>query len=67
MLILLWPLMLLISTAVALDSRGQVLYVHRRVGLYGREIALLKFRTMCVGAAQMTASFSESQRVEGEE
>lgn len=66
MLILLSPLMLLIALLIALDSRGAVLYVHRRVGLYGREIALLKFRTMCVGADHLTASFSDAQRTEWE-
>ena len=66
MLILLLPLMLVIAAVIAADSRGNVLYIHRRIGMYGREIALLKFRTMCVGAAQMTASFSESQRAEWE-
>lgn len=67
MLILLWPLLLLIAAVIALDSRGAVLYVHRRVGLYGREIALLKFRTMCVGADGLTASFTETQRTEWEQ
>ena len=33
-----------------------------RRGLYGGEIPLLKFRAMCIGASQMTASFSDSQR-----
>ena len=37
-----------------------------RIGLYGGEIPLLKFRTMCIGASQMTASFSDSQRAERE-
>ena len=67
MLILLLPLMLVIAVVITLDSRGAVLYVHRRVGLYGREIALLKFRTMCIGADRLTATFSEPQRAEWEQ
>lgn len=37
-----------------------------RIGLYGGEIPLLKFRAMCIGASQMTASFNDSQRAERE-
>lgn len=67
MLILLLPLMLVIAAVIAADSRGNVLYIHRRIGLYGREIPLLKFRTMCIGASRMTATFSDSQRAEWEQ
>jgi lipopolysaccharide/colanic/teichoic acid biosynthesis glycosyltransferase len=45
-LMLLSPLLLLIAVAVKLDSTGPVLFVHRRVGLFGRPFKLLKFRTM---------------------
>jgi len=40
------PLFMLIAIAVALDSRGPILFRHRRVGLGGREFPVLKFRTM---------------------
>ena len=40
------PLWLLIALAVALDSRGPVLYRSRRVGLNERRFGMLKFRTM---------------------
>lgn len=43
---LLAPLMLAIAAWVVLDSGGPVLFRHRRVGLQGRPINVLKFRTM---------------------
>src|SRR4029450_8571171 len=45
-LALLSPLLALIAIAVKLDSRGPVLFVHKRIGLHGRCFPLLKFRTM---------------------
>jgi exopolysaccharide biosynthesis polyprenyl glycosylphosphotransferase len=50
------PVFLGIALLVALDSRGPVLYRHRRIGKRGREFDLLKFRSMRVGAdAQIDA------------
>ena len=40
------PLMALIAAAVAMTSRGPVLFRRKRVGENGRAIELLKFRTM---------------------
>jgi lipopolysaccharide/colanic/teichoic acid biosynthesis glycosyltransferase len=44
--LLCFPLMVLIAALVALTSRGPVLFRQKRVGENGREIELLKFRTM---------------------
>jgi exopolysaccharide biosynthesis polyprenyl glycosylphosphotransferase len=40
------PLLLLICAAIKLESRGPVLFVQERIGLFGRTFRLLKFRTM---------------------
>ena len=50
LILLLLPIMLLTALAVRLTSRGPVLFRHRRVGMGGRDIPVLKFRTMHVGA-----------------
>ncbi|MDO8622472.1 MAG: sugar transferase [bacterium] len=50
LLILLSPLLLLIAIAIALDSRGPVLFRQRRVGQASRPFMFLKFRSMRVGA-----------------
>jgi exopolysaccharide biosynthesis polyprenyl glycosylphosphotransferase len=51
------PLMLVIAVAVALTSRGPVLFRQTRVGRAGVEFTMLKFRTMCVDAEQRKAEF----------
>jgi lipopolysaccharide/colanic/teichoic acid biosynthesis glycosyltransferase len=45
-LIVLSPLLLLISILIKLDSPGPVFYCPARVGRYGRQFRLYKFRTM---------------------
>jgi lipopolysaccharide/colanic/teichoic acid biosynthesis glycosyltransferase len=45
-LLVLSPWFLVVGVAVRLSSRGPVLFRSRRVGRYGREFFLLKFRTM---------------------
>jgi exopolysaccharide biosynthesis polyprenyl glycosylphosphotransferase len=49
-LVLAAPLCALISAAVKLDSKGPVLYRHRRVGKKGRPFCCFKFRTMVADA-----------------
>jgi len=49
-LALLSPLLVAIAVAVRLDSPGPVLYRGRRMGRYGREFYIWKFRTMVTGA-----------------
>jgi lipopolysaccharide/colanic/teichoic acid biosynthesis glycosyltransferase len=45
-LVLLSPVMVVLAIAVRLDSPGPALFRHRRVGRFGREFSVLKFRTM---------------------
>lgn len=41
-----WPILLLVSVAIRLDSKGGVFFIQERVGLRGKPFKLLKFRTM---------------------
>jgi sugar transferase (PEP-CTERM system associated) len=50
LLVLALPVALLTAVAIALDSRGPVLYRQERVGRYGQPFNLLKFRSMHEGA-----------------
>lgn len=43
---LLSPLFLVISICIISDSKGEVFFVQKRVGQFGREFKLIKFRTM---------------------
>lgn len=49
-LILLSPLLLLITLAIAIDSRGGAFYFQTRVGKDNRDFRLIKFRSMHTGA-----------------
>ena len=46
----------LISLAIAFDSRGRVIFKQRRVGRGGKEFFIYKFRTMSVDAPSMVAT-----------
>jgi len=50
------PLGLLIALFIKLKDRGPVLYIQQRVGLNGRIINFLKFRTMVVNAERLLPS-----------
>jgi putative colanic acid biosynthesis UDP-glucose lipid carrier transferase len=43
-----WPLFLIASIAIMLDSRGPIIFRQRRGGLNGKEFVIFKFRTMTV-------------------
>ena len=45
-LIILFPVFLLIFLLIKLESKGNVIYKHKRIGLNGKEIYLYKFRSM---------------------
>ena len=64
-LVALAPLMALIAAAVALGSRGPVLYRQTRVGRLGRPFIMLKFRTMRVNDENLQVTASGDDRVTG--
>jgi lipopolysaccharide/colanic/teichoic acid biosynthesis glycosyltransferase len=62
--LLLLPLLILVAVAIRLESSGPILFRQRRTGLAGREITVLKFRTMKVmedGEAIVQASRGDSR------
>lgn len=52
-LIVLSPILLIISIAVKIDSKGTVLFKQIRITQYGRKFKILKFRTMVTNADKM--------------
>lgn len=48
--ILTWPILLLFSLAIAIESKGGVIYKQQRIGMNGVEFTLYKLRTMYLGA-----------------
>ncbi|HLP59537.1 MAG TPA: sugar transferase [Candidatus Deferrimicrobium sp.] len=53
LLILLSPLLLIITCAVKLNSRGPAFFLQERLGYRGKVFKIIKFRTMVVNAEQM--------------
>jgi UDPglucose 6-dehydrogenase len=60
MLVALLPLVVFVAAAIAMDSRGPVLFVQRRIGRGGRIFPLLKFRTMVTDGEAVLAALFES-------
>ncbi len=44
------PILLLVAIAVAIDSRGPIIFKQKRLGKNGKEFNIYKFRTMVVNA-----------------
>ena len=65
LLIVLSPLLLLIAIAVAVSSRGPVLYRSMRPGIGGEPFACLKFRTMRSDADQIQADLESLNEASG--
>jgi lipopolysaccharide/colanic/teichoic acid biosynthesis glycosyltransferase len=64
-IICLSPLLLGVAVLVKLDG-GPVLFRQTRIGLMGREIKMLKFRSMCVDAeARLAALLAQNEKSEG--
>ena len=53
------PIFIVIAIAIKIDSKGPVFFCHKRVGYKGRELKLLKFRTMVDNAEDQILDFNE--------
>ena len=67
LLIILIPLMIIISILIKLDSKGKVIFKHKRLGKNGKIIYVYKFRTMQNNAEQLIQKFNKEQIKEFEE
>lgn len=63
--IFLSPLLLLISLAIKLTSKGPVLFTQTRCGLNGRHFTLYKFRTMVANAEELKKELSSDNEMDG--
>jgi len=63
-LIMLTPLFILVAVCILIDDGFPILLLQRRVGLYGKEFRLHKFRSMCRNAEEMKADLMDQNESE---
>ncbi len=66
-LVLLSPVFLILAICIKIDSKGPVIFAHKRIGKNGKEFDMYKFRSMYENAEEMIEKFSEEQKREWQE
>lgn len=66
-LIVFFPLFLILSIVIKIDSKGPIFFSHTRLGLKGKKIKVYKFRTMKSNAEDLLKSLTVDQKKEFEE
>ena len=64
-LILLYPLILIVSMLIKLESKGEVIFKQKRVGLNGKEFYMYKFRSMVINAEELKEQLESQNEMSG--
>jgi lipopolysaccharide/colanic/teichoic acid biosynthesis glycosyltransferase len=65
-LLFLTPLFMLIALLIKIEDRGPVFFIQTRVGQFGREFRMFKFRSMCRNAEQrLKELLAKNQHAQG--
>ena len=64
-LILLSPLILIVSILIKLESKGEVIFKQKRVGLNGKEFYMYKFRSMVINAEELKKQLESQNEMSG--
>jgi len=64
-IVVLSPVMILVSIAIRLDSRGKVIFSQERVGLDGKLFRMYKFRSMIVNAEDLLEKLKNKNEMTG--
>ncbi len=67
LLLLLWPLLLVLTVWIRMDSPGPALHIAARIGKNGKLFRCYKFRSMYVGADQLLEDYLEDRPEEKKE
>ncbi len=65
-IIILSPIMIILSIIIKCTSEGPVIFSHKRVGKYGKQIKIYKFRSMVSNAEELIKQFTPEQKAEYE-
>lgn len=63
-IILLCPFMFITAVAIKLDSKGPIIFAHKRLGYNGTIIKVYKFRTMVTNAQELLEKLTPEQKKE---
>lgn len=55
------PLLAAVSAVVRMESKGSSIYIHERIGLDGKRIRVLKFRSMKAGSDDVEAVLTDEE------
>lgn len=66
-IVILSPVFIILGIIVKCTSKGPVFYSHKRIGKNGKEIGIIKFRSMVKNADRMLNDFTEEQKKEFKE
>ena len=64
-LILLSPLILIVSMLIKIESKGEVIFKQKRVGLNGKEFYMYKFRSMVINAEELKEQLESQNEMSG--
>ena len=64
-LIFLSPLMIIIAILIKIESKGELIFKQKRVGLNGKEFYIYKFRSMVVNAEELKEALAKQNEMSG--
>lgn len=65
-MILLFPIFFIIAIMIKIDSKGNIIYKHKRIGKNGKYIYLYKFRTMYTNSKEILEELLKDPKVKEE-
>ena len=64
-LIALSPIFLIVSILIRLESKGEIIFKQKRIGLNGKEFEMYKFRSMVANAEELKAKLAKENEMSG--